>query len=118
MKIEKVINYRYYNNKATVCDLKLYVFLSSDVDCDSPIEIHSEGRTVLRDGDTYDQKLGERIAESKALIKAYKGLSAYLGTDCKFLAESLALLDNDLRNIQFNLEKEINHKDFLINSTK
>jgi len=115
MKIEKVTEYKYYNNKATVCDLKLYVFLSSDVDYDSPIEVHSEGRSVLRDGDKYDQKLGERIAESKALIKAYKGIAAYLGTDCKFLADSLALLDNDLQKIQLNLEKEINHKDFLIN---
>lgn len=117
MKIYKKVKYSVYEG-VTKCYLELTVKLQfglHNIESDQ-IVIKKIGISKLRVGDEFDEKVGKRIAESKALIKAYKELRNIFG-DIKNEFSNLLWIYNRLDNkILSKLVREKDHKNKLINN--
>jgi hypothetical protein len=109
MKLKISKQFEYAGDK-TACNLSMTV-----EDWSYPLVIDTFGVTQRRDPDVYDKAIGERIAESKALITAYKELINELSSDGNELAKQLAEVDRLQIKINLKLERELLHKTKLIN---
>lgn len=66
------------------------------------------------EGDKFDRKVGERIAESRATIKALKKLNAVLNKRNKVLEKNINKTSSDICKTKTILDKELKHLDLLL----
>lgn len=98
-------------NKDVLKNLRLFEFLNET--CievgETSFGFEVEATTKCSPKDTFDKVVGERVAESKATIKALKVINAVLTKGEKALRKSLVQNSNDLLRLEDIMRREQKH---------
>jgi len=112
MKLRFENSFETYSNKVTKCNLVMYI---NDL-LGTPEQKLCEvtGISKLHPDDEWDEILGKRIAESRALIKARKVLNRFIKIGIAEEKTIIKVLESELKKHTLKLDNEIAHLNSLI----